>query len=247
FGTVLVANRGEIARRVFRACSALGLRTLAVYSEADRGALHVRDADAAVEIGGAPARESYLNAERILEAAREAGADAIHPGYGFLSESWRFAEAVQRAGIVFIGPRPDAIRKMGDKIQARRLMSAAGVSVLPGSFDAVADVAGAEAIAREVGYPIILKAAAGNEDRADGRRGRRRQGHRLDARGDDGVPRGRERGILLPRDERPAPGRASRHRGSDGARSRRRSASRGGGRAAAVAPERDRPAPSGDR
>ena len=161
FGTVLVANRGEIARRVFRGCRQLGLKTVAVYSEADRGALHVRDADAAVEIGGAPARESYLNAERILDAARQTRADAIHPGYGFLSESARFAEAVQRAGIVFIGPGPEAIRKMGDKIEARRLMSSAGVSVLPGSSGAVADVAGAEAAARAVGYPVILKAAAG--------------------------------------------------------------------------------------
>jgi acetyl-CoA carboxylase biotin carboxylase subunit len=161
FGTVLVANRGEIARRVFRGCRQLGLKTIAVYSEADRGALHVRDADAAVEIGGAPARESYLNAERILDAAHQARADAIHPGYGFLSESARFAEAVQRAGMVFIGPRPEAIRTMGDKIEARRLMRSAGVSVLPGSFGAVADVAGAEAAAREVGYPVILKAAAG--------------------------------------------------------------------------------------
>jgi acetyl-CoA carboxylase biotin carboxylase subunit len=161
FGTVLVANRGEIARRVFRGCRQLGLKTVAVYSEADRGALHVRDADAAVEIGGAPARESYLNAERILDAARQTRADAIHPGYGFLSESARFAEAVQRAGIVFIGPSPEAIRKMGDKIEARRLMSSAGVSVLPGSSGALADVAGAEAAAREVGYPVILKAAAG--------------------------------------------------------------------------------------
>jgi len=161
FGTVLVANRGEIARRVFRACRTLALRTVAVYSEADRGALHVRDADTAVEIGGAPARESYLNAERILAAARQAGADAIHPGYGFLSESWRFAEAVQRAGIVFVGPGPEAIRKMGDKLVARRLMSAAGVPVLPGSFDPAADAGAAEAIARDVGYPVILKAAAG--------------------------------------------------------------------------------------
>jgi len=161
FGAVLVANRGEIARRVFRACKALGLRTVAVYSQADRDATHVRDADSAVEIGGAPARESYLDAERILDAARRSGADAIHPGYGFLSESWRFAEAVRHAGIVFIGPTPAAIRKMGDKIEARRLMSAAGVSVLPGSFDPVADVAAAEAIAGEIGYPVILKAAAG--------------------------------------------------------------------------------------
>jgi acetyl-CoA carboxylase biotin carboxylase subunit len=161
FGTVLVANRGEIARRVFRACRHLGLKTVAVYSEADRGAVHVREADSAVEIGGAPARDSYLNAERILEAARRTRADAIHPGYGFLSENWRFAEAVQRAGIVFIGPRPDAIRRMGDKIEARRLMRAAGVSVLPGSFDTAADAAGAETVAREVGYPVILKASAG--------------------------------------------------------------------------------------
>ena len=160
-GTVLVANRGEIARRVFRACRQLGLKTVAVYSEADRGALHVRDADEAIAIGGAPARESYLNAERILEAARRARADALHPGYGFLSESWRFAEAVQGAGIVFIGPRPEAIRTMGDKIAARGLMAAAGVPVLPGSFEPVADVAAAEAVARDLGFPIILKAAAG--------------------------------------------------------------------------------------
>ncbi|OLD37117.1 MAG: biotin carboxylase [Candidatus Rokubacteria bacterium 13_1_40CM_2_68_8] len=159
--TVLVANRGEIARRVFRACRLLGLKTVAVYSEADREAPHVRDADEAVAIGGAPARESYLNADRILEAAGHAGADAIHPGYGFLSENWRFADAVERARIVFIGPRPEAIRKMGDKIEARRLMAAAGVPVLPGSFEPVADVGAAEAVAREVGFPVFLKAAAG--------------------------------------------------------------------------------------
>jgi len=161
FGTVLVANRGEIARRIIRACRQLGLKTVAVYSEADRGAPHVRDADISVEIGGAAARESYLSADRILQAARQARADAIHPGYGFLSESWRFAEAVRQAGIVFIGPGPDAIRQMGDKIEARRLMTAAGVSVLPGSLDAVGDVAQAQAIAADIGYPVILKAAAG--------------------------------------------------------------------------------------
>jgi acetyl-CoA carboxylase biotin carboxylase subunit len=159
--TVLVANRGEIARRVFRACRQLGLRTVAVYSEADEGAPHVRDADEAVAIGGAPARESYLNSDRILAAAGQAQADAIHPGYGFLSESWRFADAVRRAGLVFVGPAPDAIRKMGDKIEARRLMAAAGVPVLAGSFEPVADVEGAEAAAQAVGFPVMLKAAAG--------------------------------------------------------------------------------------
>jgi acetyl/propionyl-CoA carboxylase alpha subunit len=114
-----------------------------------------------VAIGGAPARDSYLNAERILEAARRAGVDAIHPGYGFLSESWRFADAVRQAGIVFVGPRPEAIRAMGDKIEARRLMAAAGVPVLPGSFEPVGAVGAAEAAARTVGYPVMLKAAAG--------------------------------------------------------------------------------------
>jgi acetyl-CoA carboxylase biotin carboxylase subunit len=159
--TVLVANRGEIARRVFRACRQLGLRTVAVYSEADRGAPHVGDADGAVAIGPAPARESYLNIERILEAARESGADAVHPGYGFLSENWRFAEACHRAGVVFVGPSPEAIRSMGDKTEARRLMAAAGVPVVPGSPETVVDEGEAEIVARDIGYPVILKAAAG--------------------------------------------------------------------------------------
>ena len=159
--TVLVANRGEIARRIFRACRQLGLRTVAVYSEADQGAPHVRDADEGVAIGGAPARESYLNTDRILAAARQVRADAIHPGYGFLSESWRFADAVRQAGLVFVGPTPDAIQKMGDKIEARRLMTDAGVPVLPGSFEPVADVAAAAATAQAVGFPVMLKAASG--------------------------------------------------------------------------------------
>ncbi len=159
--TVLVANRGEIARRVFRACRQLGIKTVAVYSEADRDALHVRDADRAVAIGPAPARESYLAIERILEAARESGADAVHPGYGFLSENWRFAEACRRAGLVFIGPAPEAIKTMGDKTEARRLMAAAGVPVVPGSPETVTDAGEAEIAARDIGYPVILKAAAG--------------------------------------------------------------------------------------
>ena len=159
--TVLVANRGEIARRVFRACRLLGLGTVAVYSDADRESPHVRDADRAVAIGPPPARASYLDAERILAAARESGADAIHPGYGFLSENWAFAEACRRAGIVFIGPSPEAIRRMGDKTEARRLMAAAGVPVVPGSPETLADVATAERVARDIGYPVLLKAAAG--------------------------------------------------------------------------------------
>ena len=159
--TVLVANRGEIARRVFRACRRLGLGTVAVYSEADREAPHVRDADRAVAIGPAPARESYLDIARLLEAARSSGADAIHPGYGFLSENWRFAEACRRAGLTFIGPSAEAIRRMGDKTEARRLMTGAGVPVLPGSAEPVADAGEVELVARDVGYPVILKAAAG--------------------------------------------------------------------------------------
>lgn len=159
--TVLVANRGEIARRVFRACRHLGIETVAVYSEADRHALHVRDADRAVAIGPAPARESYLNVERILEAARATGADAIHPGYGFLSEDWRFAAACRRAGLVFVGPSPEAIRAMGDKTEARRLMARAGVPVVPGSPETVVEAGEAELAARDLGYPVILKAAAG--------------------------------------------------------------------------------------
>jgi acetyl-CoA carboxylase biotin carboxylase subunit len=158
---VLVANRGEIARRVFRACRRLGVGTVAVYSEADREAPHAREADQAVLLGPAPARESYLDIERILDAARRSGADAIHPGYGFLSENWRFAEACARAGLTFVGPPVEAIRAMGDKSQARRLMSAAGVPTVPGSPGPVGDVAEAEAQAASIGFPLILKASGG--------------------------------------------------------------------------------------
>ena len=161
FRTVLVANRGEIARRVFRACRQLGLRTVAVYSEADRGAPHVADADTAVEIGPPPARQSYLDVDRILAAARSADADAVHPGYGFLSENWRFAASCVQAGLTFIGPSAAAIRAMGDKTEARRLMAAAGVPVLPGSAGAIADATIAIAHAAEIGFPLILKAAGG--------------------------------------------------------------------------------------
>jgi acetyl-CoA carboxylase, biotin carboxylase subunit len=159
--TLLVANRGEIARRVFRACRALGLGTVAVFSEADKDALHVRDADHAVLLGPASARESYLDIERLLDAARRTGADAIHPGYGFLSENWRFAEAVTRAGLTFVGPPAEAVRAMGDKTQARRLMAAAGVPTVPGSPGPIATPAEAEALAATLGFPLVLKAAGG--------------------------------------------------------------------------------------
>ena len=161
FRTVLVANRGEIARRIIRGCRALGLRAVAVYSEADRDALHVKDADEAILLGPAPARESYLNVERILDAARESGAEAVHPGYGFLSENWRFADSCAGAGLTFIGPSADAIRAMGDKPEARRRMAAAGVPIVPGTVDPVADAASVERAAAEIGYPVILKAAGG--------------------------------------------------------------------------------------
>ncbi|HYF23134.1 MAG TPA: biotin carboxylase N-terminal domain-containing protein, partial [Caulobacteraceae bacterium] len=161
FTSVLVANRGEIARRVFRTASRLGLRTIAVYSEADAEAPHVRDADEAVLIGPAPARESYLNMAAVLDAARRTGAEAIHPGYGFLSENAEFAEAVAAAGLVWIGPPPSAIRAMGLKDAAKRLMAEAGVPVTPGylgddqSEDRLASEAGA------IGYPVLIKAVAG--------------------------------------------------------------------------------------
>jgi acetyl-CoA carboxylase biotin carboxylase subunit len=161
FRTVLVANRGEIARRIIRGCRARGVAAVAVYSEADRDAPHVADADRAMAIGPAPARESYLHIERIIAAARESGADAVHPGYGFLSENWRFAEACAQAGLTFIGPSPDAIRAMGDKTEARRRMAAAGVPIVPGSPEPVADAAAAQRFAANIGYPVILKAAAG--------------------------------------------------------------------------------------
>jgi acetyl-CoA carboxylase biotin carboxylase subunit len=161
FRKVLVANRGEIARRIIRACRRLGVASAAVYSEADAGAPHVGDADEAVAIGPAPARQSYLSIEAIVDAARRVGADAVHPGYGFLSENWRFARACADAGLTFIGPSPEAIRLMGDKIEARRRMAAVGLPVLPGSERPVTDAADAERVARAVGFPVLLKAAGG--------------------------------------------------------------------------------------
>jgi len=159
--TLLVANRGEIAVRVIRTCRERGIRTVAVYSEADRNALHVRLADHAVALGPAPSSESYLVAEKVLDAARQSGADAIHPGYGFLSENAAFARACAEAGITFVGPPPAAIHAMGDKTEARKLMAEAGVPMAPGTPDAIDDPAEAERVAGEIGYPVLVKAAAG--------------------------------------------------------------------------------------
>jgi 3-methylcrotonyl-CoA carboxylase alpha subunit len=161
FRSLLVANRGEIACRVLRTVHRLGLRSIAVYSDADERALHVELADEAVRIGPAPARESYLNIPAIIEAAQRAGAEAIHPGYGFLSENAEFAEACARAGIVFVGPPAEAIRAMGSKIAAKRLMESAGVPLVPGYHGDDHDVAKLQAHAAEIGYPILIKASAG--------------------------------------------------------------------------------------
>lgn len=161
FRKVLIANRGEIAVRVIRALRELNIRTVAVYSDADRAALHVRMADEAVRIGPAPSAESYLRIERIIAAARETGAEAIHPGYGFLSENPDFAEACEREGIVFIGPSSASIRAMGSKTAGRRVAIAAGAPVVPGTHEPVAGPDEARSIAAGIGYPVLLKAAAG--------------------------------------------------------------------------------------
>ncbi|MFM8781311.1 MAG: acetyl-CoA carboxylase biotin carboxylase subunit [Gemmatimonadota bacterium] len=161
FRKVLIANRGEIALRVVRACRELGVETVAVYSEADRESLHVRFADDDVCIGPAPARESYLRIPRLIAAAEIAGADAIHPGYGFLAENAEFAETCAASGITFIGPTPHQIRTMGDKAAARAAMIANDVPVVPGSPGPVEDVDEALAVAEQMGFPVIIKAAAG--------------------------------------------------------------------------------------
>jgi acetyl-CoA carboxylase biotin carboxylase subunit len=160
FKKVLVANRGEIAVRVMRACRELGVRSVAVYSEADRGAMHARYADEAYCIGGATAAESYLNAANIVACARACGADAVHPGYGFLSEQAEFAEACTAAGITFIGPSPVTLRLVGDKVAARGVAARAGVPTVPGSEGRVS-VEEALTVAGSIGYPLLIKAAAG--------------------------------------------------------------------------------------
>ena len=158
---LLIANRGEIAVRIIRACRELGIETIAVYSEADAGARHVRDADSAVAIGGAPAKESYLDAAKILAAARSAKADAVHPGYGFLSERAHFARACEDAGLVFVGPPASSLEKMGSKIGARRLMQSAGVPIVPGETPADQSDGSLSAAAERIGYPVLIKPSAG--------------------------------------------------------------------------------------
>ena len=210
---VLIANRGEIALRIVRACHEENLEAVAVYSAADRAAPYVRAADRAVSIGPPPASESYLSIDRLLEAAAATGADAVHPGYGFLAERAVFAEAVERAGLVWVGPPPAAIRAMGDKTEARRRMQAAGVPIVPGATAPLAEPTAAGALAQEIGFPVIVKAAAGGGGKGmrvvQHGRARRRARHRAaeaqKAFGDaGGVPREVHR--------RPAP------RGDPGAR-----------------------------
>ncbi|MCY7419452.1 MAG: ATP-grasp domain-containing protein, partial [Chloroflexi bacterium] len=170
FRRLLIANRGEIALRIIRACRELGVETVAVYSDADAEALHVRAADVAVHIGPAPASQSYLVAERIIAAALQTGADAIHPGYGFLSEQASFAEAVEANGIVFVGPTPATLAGLGDKIAARQSARAIDVPIVPGTFEPIAvggpdDASAIARIADDIGYPVLVKAAAGGGGR----------------------------------------------------------------------------------
>ncbi|RJG45407.1 acetyl/propionyl/methylcrotonyl-CoA carboxylase subunit alpha [Mesorhizobium sp. DCY119] len=161
FKKILIANRGEIACRVIKTARRMGIATVAVYSDADRDAVHVEMADEAVHIGPAAAAQSYLVAEKIIEACKQTGAEAVHPGYGFLSERASFCEALEKEGIVFIGPKPKAIKAMGDKIESKKFANAAKVSTVPGYLGVIEDVDHAEKIAGEIGYPVMIKASAG--------------------------------------------------------------------------------------
>ena len=165
FGSVLIANRGEIAMRVARACRELGVRSVAVYSTEDRDSAVVRYADEAVHIGPGPAKRSYLNIAAIVEAAKQRGVDAVHPGYGFLSEDPDFAEACEKDGLVFIGPPPDVIARLGDKVAARESMHRAGLPLLPGSLGPVGSVDEAREVAARTGFPVMIKVAAGGGGR----------------------------------------------------------------------------------
>jgi acetyl-CoA carboxylase biotin carboxylase subunit len=162
---VLIANRGEIALRIHRACHEMGIRTVAVHSTADTDAMHVRLADEAVCIGPPPATDSYLNIPNIISAAEIAHADAIHPGYGFLSENAQFAEIVESHNIIWIGPKPEHIRVMGDKVEAKRTAAKLGLPLVPGSDGPVEGFEEARAVAKETGYPVLIKAASGGGGR----------------------------------------------------------------------------------
>src|SRR5229473_2404353 len=161
FKRILIANRGEIACRIIKTAKRLGIETVAVYSDADKDALHVEMADQAVRIGPPPAAESYLVIETIIEAAKATGAEAVHPGYGFLAEREVFARALETAGIVFIGPNPKAIAAMGDKIESKKAAAKAKVSTVPGHLGEISDAKHAVKIAAEIGYPVMIKASAG--------------------------------------------------------------------------------------
>jgi len=158
---LLIANRGEIACRIIKTCRRMGIKTVAVYSEADTTSLYVRLADEAVYIGPSSATQSYLNHKRIIDAVKMTGADAVHPGYGFLSENADFANLLNKYGITFVGPSPESIKKMGDKITAKKIAQSANVNVVPGYMGAIKDESAAHKIASKIGYPIMLKAAAG--------------------------------------------------------------------------------------
>lgn len=162
---LLIANRGEIALRIHRACHEMGIKTVAVHSTADADAMHVRLADEAVCIGPPSATESYLNIPNIISAAEVTGADAIHPGYGFLSENAKFAEIVESHNLIFVGPKPEHIRTMGDKVEAKRTAGALGLPLVPGSDGAISDLTEAKALAERIGYPVIIKAASGGGGR----------------------------------------------------------------------------------
>src|SRR5947208_13049955 len=161
FSKMLIANRGEIACRVIRTARRMGIATVAVYSDADARAPHVLMADESVRLGPPPAAESYLNAELIVDTCKATGAEAVHPGYGFLSERESFARALAEAGIAFIGPPPKAIAAMGDKIESKKLAQKAGVNIVPGYLDDIATTAEAVNIARDIGFPVMMKASAG--------------------------------------------------------------------------------------
>ena len=161
FEKILIANRGEIAIRVMRACRELDIETVAIYSSADQNALHVKYADEAFQVGEAHPSKSYLNMERIIDIAKKSGAEAVHPGYGFLAENYRFAKVCHDEGVVFIGPSSKTIQAMGSKIGSKKMMKGAGVPVLPGTDDGIKDINDAKKVAEEIGYPVIVKASAG--------------------------------------------------------------------------------------